>query len=305
MNFGSALRGAFNGASDVAKHAARSALAGAQPAAAAAAKGLTVIADVAVAGVGELINLGIALDKVAYANAYKLVSTPYRVAEGIFSDSRPAGTSVTQPCPLCDKERVFTAQYRRELIGSEFAGAGNLALREAMNELSIENPKDVKRHLKTIAKIRQRSLNEVTKEYDHYRDLRHSLLQDIENSNGKLEPIGQLNINQSDFMASNWQLRYGKVVGDRLGLDPTFAAMLNPTGGLVGPGNKGWRPDGALMPESVAYHGAYHDAMGHLQTYYGLGPGYNYMESPFGLAKDNPLAGQFTGIAQWYLDLAK
>ena len=125
MSFGSALRDAFNAASEVAKHAARSALASAQSAAAAAANGLTVIADVAVAGVGELINLRTALAKVAYASAYKLVSTPYRVAEGIFSDSRPAGTSVTHLCPLRDKERVFTAEYRRELIGSEFAGAGN------------------------------------------------------------------------------------------------------------------------------------------------------------------------------------
>ena len=155
MSFGSALRDAFNAASEVAKHAARSALASAQSAAAAAANGLTVIADVAVAGVGELINLRTALAKVAYASAYKLVSTPYRVAEGIFSDSRPAGTSVTHLCPLRDKERVFTAEYRRELIGSEFAGAGNLALRETMNELSKDNPKDVKRHLETTGRLHE------------------------------------------------------------------------------------------------------------------------------------------------------
>jgi hypothetical protein len=93
------------------------------------------------------------------------------------------------------------------------------------------------------------------------------------------------------------------VVGDRLDVDTAFAAMLNPTGGLVGPGNKGLRPDGALMPESVAYHGAYHDAMGYLRNYQNQGPGYNYMESPFGFSADDPLAGQTTGIAQWYLDL--
>ena len=100
-------------------------------------------------------------------------------------------------------------------------------------------------------------------------------------------------------MGSNWQLRYGKVVGDHFGFDPVFGALLNPTGGLVGPGNKGLAPDGALMPEAVAYHGAYHDAMGYLYNYHNYCPGYNYMHSPVGFSTSNPLAGQSTGVAQW------
>ncbi len=61
-------------------------------------------------------------------------------------------------------------------------------------------------------------------------------------------------------MGSTSQLRYGKVVGDVFGVDPMFGAMLNPTGGLVGPDNK------ALDGDSTAlgYHGVVHDAAGYL-----------------------------------------
>ena len=38
-------------------------------------------------------------------------------------------------------------------------------------------------------------------------------------------------------MGTTAQLRYGQVVGDAFGIDPVFGAMLNPTGGMVGPGN--------------------------------------------------------------------
>ena len=305
MSIGSALQDAYAAASDEAKQAARGALASAKSAEASSANGLAKITDVAITGVGEVANLSLAVTKVAYASAYKIVTAPYRMAEKLFSDKLPAGKSAVQPCRLRDKERVFTSEYRRELIGLEFAGAGNPSLRGAMTELRADDPKDVDRHLATIARYRDRPLREVEQEYDKYRELRQAQLDKIDNSKGKLESIDELKSSQSDFMGSNWQLRYGKVVGERLNIDPTFAAMLNPTGGLVGPGNQGWRPDGAFMPESVAYHGAYHDAMGYLLNYQQQGPGYNYMESQFGFAKDNPLAGQSTGIAPWYLDLSK
>lgn len=305
MSFGSALRYAFNAAGEGARNAVRATLAGAKSAATAVADSLIMVGNIAMTGGGELINFVTSIEKIGCAKIYKVVTAPYRMAEQLFSDSQPAGNSVSQPCPLCDKARVFTSEYRRKLIGSEFSGAGSEDLRAAMIELSKDSPNDVKKHLETMAENRQRPLPEIENEYQRFRELRQIQLDDIAHSDGKLEPIDQLKIKQRDFMGSNWQLRYGKVVGDRLDLDPSFAAMLNPTGGLVGPGNMGWRPDGVLMPESVAYHGTYHDAMGYLLNYQKQGPGYNYMESPFGFAKDNPLAGQSTGIAQWALDLAK
>lgn len=125
MSFGSALRDAFSAAGDGARKAARATLAGAKSAAMAVAHGLTKIADAAVTGGGELINIVASIEKIGYAVIYKLVTAPYRMAEQLFSDSQPAGVAVSQPCPLLDKARIFTARYRRELIGSEFSGAGS------------------------------------------------------------------------------------------------------------------------------------------------------------------------------------
>jgi hypothetical protein len=95
-------------------------------------------------------------------------------------------------------------------------------------------------------------------------------------------------------MGSNTQLRYGKVVGDAFGIDPVFGAMLNPTGGLVGPDN--WSISGD--DTAVGYHGVVHDAAGYLYNYHGVGPGYDY------LGRENrdtssPLSGQREGIAHW------
>jgi hypothetical protein len=162
-------------------------------------------------------------------------------------------------------------------------------------------PADPAPHLATIARERGRPVDEITKEYERFLDYAEKAAWAEEMD--KLDPIDQLLPDQSDFMGSNWQLRYGKVVGDRFGIDPVFGSMLNPTGGLVGPGNKGKAPDAWYMPESVAYHGAYHDAMGYLHNYHQDGPGYNYLESPVGFAKSNPLAGQTTGIALWNWNL--
>jgi hypothetical protein len=299
------LREPYGDSTTADKLSTRAMLVGVNEAAAAASRAMTHIAgSVATVG-GEVINAGGALAKIAYAKTYKAVSAPYRLAEKWFSGSEPPLHGVIQHCPLRDKDKVFTAEYRRKLIGFEFAGAGSPRLRDAMNELSKDSPKDVDRHLEALASERRRPLDEIHAEYDRYRELREVQIADIKASNGKLEPIDQLKPEQSDFMGSNWQLLYGKVVGDRLNVDPAFGSMLNPTGGLVGPGNAGWQPDGALMPQAVAYHGAYHDAMGYLLNYQDQGPGYNYMESPFGLSSSNPLAGQTTGIAQWELDLAR
>ena len=106
-----------------------------------------------------------------------------------------------------------------------------------------------------------------------------------------------LTFEQTDFWGTTWQMRYGKVVGDALNIDPVFAAMLNPTGGLVGPGRYAI-PVGE--DEGLGYHGAVHDAGGYLyKHHHQLGPGYDYLNMERHRDKDNPLTGQQSGIAYW------
>lgn len=99
-----------------------------------------------------------------------------------------------------------------------------------------------------------------------------------------------------DYYASTVQLRFGKVVGDALGLDPVFGALLNPTGGGLGPGNKAVVPD---PDDPLGYHSVFHDAAGFLYTHFGVGPGYDYLgRSRLGWAA-SPLTGQADGIRYW------
>lgn len=100
-----------------------------------------------------------------------------------------------------------------------------------------------------------------------------------------------------DFMGSTASLRYGKVVGDVYGIDPVFrGALLNPTGGLVGPGDDSYEPSDN---DAIGYHGIFHDAAGYLYNHQGkIGPGYDYMDrDPF--ATSNSLTGQVGGISWW------
>ena len=69
--------------------------------------------------------------------------------------------------------------------------------------------------------------------------------------------------------------------------------------GRVGPGDSGWVH--SLLYDNCgawAHHSAVHDAFGYLFTFHETGPGYNYMYKSL-LNKDNPLAGQISGIDFW------
>jgi hypothetical protein len=105
----------------------------------------------------------------------------------------------------------------------------------------------------------------------------------------------------TSHMASIEQLRFGTLVGDALGIDPVFGALLSPTGGLPSAGNQvvssriisffGGR-------DVVVPHGIAHDAAGYLLNYHAVGLGYQYAptDSIRVLDRTNPLAGQFGGI---------
>lgn len=287
-----------------AKATARAAAATGKAVADAAVTAGKFVADTAVGAwhvAGEVLNFAGSFAVITTAYLFSAAAYPFRLAAKLFSSTKAPEETVVVQCPGA-KVDIYTNDYRKTLVDSKFAGANSPALRQAMNELSKNNPQNVDKALEVLAKERDRPLDQIKQEYETYLEKRTKVEDAIAHSNGKLEPIDQLLPGQSDFMGSNWQLRYGKIVGDQFGIDPVFGAMLNPTGGMVGPGNKGLAPDAWYMPTPVAYHGAYHDATGYLFNYHKTGPGYNYMGSPIGLSTDNPLAGQGTGIAQWTIN---
>jgi len=100
----------------------------------------------------------------------------------------------------------------------------------------------------------------------------------------------------SEFMASNAQLLFGKVIGDTFGIHPVFGALLSPTGGLVGGGNKSVQLD---TDDPTAMHGIMHDAAGYLYNYHGQGPGYDYLDME---ERDtgHELTGQRSGMRYWH-----
>jgi WXG100 family type VII secretion target len=187
-----------------------------------------------------------------------------------------------------DPHGLFGDGYMRGLIGLRVPGAGG-ELQGAMKDL-LKSPKGAQLDaaLHKVAQLRGRPFEEIKTEYDKFVAIRGQ--RDLADAptppeTSRLHPW---------FFGSNTNLRYGKVVGDAFGIDPVFGAMLNPTGGLVGPDNLSFPGDST----AVGYHGIVHDAAGYLYTYHGAGPGYNYL----GLEDRDtasPLTGQRAGIHYW------
>ncbi|NIM94885.1 MAG: WXG100 family type VII secretion target [Anaerolineales bacterium] len=209
---------------------------------------------------------------------------------GAVGEGAPAASWQGNEYLVRDPHNLFTDEYMHTLIGSRFQGAGP-ELRRAMYDL-MKNPsgEELNRTLERIAELRGRPISEIQAEYDKY-----ILLRAQRDASGAT-PIPDLNTTTHPFfMGSNTQLRYGDVVGEAFGVDPVFGAMLNPTGGLVGPGNFAIDCDDT----AVGYHGVVHDAGGYLYTYHGhAGPGYDYLGLE-GRDTSSPFSGQREGIAYW------
>lgn len=195
-----------------------------------------------------------------------------------------------------DPNGLFSDNYMRGLLGSQFQGAGSDRLRDVMNGL-LDNPSDQEADalLIELADIRGRPIAEIRIEFERFKDVQQQQAETVAN-NAEVEKPDSLGggLSSESFMGSNTQMRYGSVVGDAFGMDPAFGAMLNPTGGLVGPGN--WAVPGD--DTAVGYHGVVHDAAGYLHTYHGTGPGYDYLGTE-GRDTTSPLSGQRDGIAYW------
>ena len=184
-----------------------------------------------------------------------------------------------------DPGGLFSDDYMTGLIGLEIPGAGG-ELGDAMDGLlEAESPEDAETFLLIIADLRGRPVEEMRSEFGKFQEL--AAERDAAGGVGGLS-------GHPSFMGSNTQMRYGQVVGDAFGIDPVFGAMLNPTGGLVGPGNFAIAGDDT----AVGYHGVVHDAAGYLHTFHDAGPGYDYMGLE-GRDTSSPLSGQREGIAHW------
>ena len=189
--------------------------------------------------------------------------------------------------------KVFEEDYMKEMIGRVETGADNPQLNSSMEQL-LDKVRNGERDMASVGPIldeiaRQRGVDPAVMR-DQYQNV---FLPLWDNSPSK----GDIDLSKhGDFMGSTISLRYGRVVGDVFGIDPVFGAVLNPTGGLVGPGDTSYQP---ANDDAIGYHGIFHDAGGYLHNYQsGIGPGYNYMNrEPF--AKENPLTGQISGISWW------
>ncbi|MFN3358925.1 MAG: hypothetical protein ACK418_23390 [Pseudomonas sp.] len=180
----------------------------------------------------------------------------------------------------------FTDEEMRNHYINEtpIAGADTAELYMLMVSLYYRDPKgkDLESILKRLANIRDRDFDGIKAEHDRFLALRKQATK-------RAGRADKLPVTSSKaFMGKTQQLRFGKVVGDKLGVDPVLGSLLSPTGGMVGPGD-------ARVPgknDRVGWHGVYHDAGGYLRKYHDIGPGYTYREGYQGEESLNPLKGQ-------------
>lgn len=218
--------------------------------------------------------------------------------------TRHAGVIVTghptvligPPAPGDAIAALFSDEYLSTLVGMEFEGANTDKLKEAMETLwehrHDPNHPDVAEALRQIAEARGKPLSEIQADWARYQA---ALAEQERIAREKgIEPPPGLNWMHPHFMGTTSQLRYGQIAGDALGMDAVFGALLNPTGGLVGPGN--YAVDG--NDSAIGYHGAVHDAGGYLYNYHNQGPGYDYLGEEHRDPGD-PLTGQRSGISYW------
>lgn len=114
--------------------------------------------------------------------------------------------------------------------------------------------------------------------------------------------------------ASHWahpaQLMFGKFIGDTLKLPAAMAALLSPTGGIVGAGDKKYNKalfvlvDIVYSDPVIDRHSVVHDAFGFLYTLRArkgqpMGPGYTYIDPNPYMSGSNALADQLDGLRWW------
>lgn len=209
--------------------------------------------------------------------------------DGPASGREGIATPELEPTPV---ELVFDTDYMEEFIGSENQGQSSPELNSLMEALVADDgtdPEGLAATLDRIADIRGVGRDEFRLQYERYLDMAEEAEQ-----YGKPEPFDLER--HPDFIGSTPSLRFGRVVGDVLGIDPALAALLNPSGGLVGPASDSYQPGDN---DAIGYHGIFHDAAGYLRTHHRTGPGYDYLGAESFLDPKSPGTGQLSGIAWW------
>ena len=208
------------------------------------------------------------------------------------------GTPVDPNNPLVarDPHSLFTDKYMDSMVGSKIAGEDSQRLNNAMKDLA-KNPTgaDLDRTINEIADIRGVPADQLKADYQKFLQIREQA-REIARQKGIDPPEAVDDFFHGDFMGTTAQLRYGQVVGEAFDIDPVFGALLNPTGGMVGPGNWAVNPGD---DDALGYHGIVHDAAGYLYNFHDLGPGYNYLGEESHRDPGNPLVGQQSGVRYW------
>ncbi len=198
-----------------------------------------------------------------------------------------------------DPKTLFTDQYMDSLVGLKIPGANNDRLKDIMRKLAKGvSPGERPTLIAELATIRGVPAAKLDAEYDRFMILRAQQDAVRKKNNGDAVPDLAEDMHK-EFMGSNPQLVFGKVIGDAFGVDPVFGALLSPTGGMVGPGNMALHMDD---DDPTGYHGIVHDAAGYLFNYHDQGPGYDYLgrEAAKGHETSDPLTGQQSGMRYWH-----
>ncbi|MGF1444651.1 MAG: hypothetical protein ACFBRM_00445 [Pikeienuella sp.] len=206
---------------------------------------------------------------------------------------------------LGDMKELFSKDYMVRLKDLPFKGVGDPTLKQLMREVDkgVAGPRrtEVMAALARIVGVPP-TAEKLDVDYGRFVIVRKQQKVNGINSDKSVPALDEGK--HPEFMASRGQFICGKVLGDAFGIHEVFAALLTPTGGLVGPGNwliPGVVTAGHLAPDNpVALHGSVHDAAGYLLTFHGDGPGYNYRENKLELlSTKSPLSGQISGIVYW------
>ncbi|KIN61133.1 hypothetical protein Z945_2118 [Sulfitobacter noctilucae] len=233
-------------------------------------------------------------------------------------DAMPPEQLAAQDLTQCDLDTLFTEDYMTDLADTHFPGEGTEKLADLMTE--IENGVSGERRAEVMAALSEihegsPTAGEFDADYTRFLVLRKQ--QDAigdKNNCGDMEKLDE--DKHPDFRGSRSQLMFGKVVGDAFDIHEIFAALLSPTGGLIGAGNQfvgdidspHWDAE-----NPISLHGTVHDAAGYLKSFHEQGPGYNYRDNFFeGLATDAieclppdwqaellPYTGQLSGGGYW------
>jgi WXG100 family type VII secretion target len=214
------------------------------------------------------------------------------------------------PLLVRDPKSLFNDDNFLRLNQAHYPGEGTPELRQVMNDL-YQNPTGAKLDdaLQRLSAITGKPVEQLRGDYEKYQQLlaqqaqngyeREALKQSpdwkdaVTTAVNPLIGLGKTTLStHPDFMGSNGQLRYGDMVGQAFGIDPVFGALLNPSGGLVGPGNNAVDAG----QSALALHGQVHDAAGYLYNAHNkVGPGYDYLGLE-GRDTASPLSGQRAGI---------